>query len=193
MAPPYAILFMADLEDSFLQKCDLKPLVWWRYIDDIFMIWEHGEEKLSFLDLLNSCHPSIKFTADYNKNNINFLDVSVIRSGNKLITDLYVKPTDTHQYLHASSCHVFHSKMAIPYSQILRLNCIASPEITFFFVSDTVSDRVTILPDIEIFSPVTKLCKILAFDFYKTCYFALAIGYFIICANKYFLLLMLKK
>ena len=79
-----------------------------------FMICEHGEEKLkSFLDLLNSCHPSIKFTAEYNKNKNNFLDVSVIRSGNKLITDLYVKPTDTHQYLHASSCHVFHSKKAI--------------------------------------------------------------------------------
>ena len=34
--------------------------------------------------------------------------------------------TDTHQYLHASSCHVYHSKRAIPYSQALRLNRICS-------------------------------------------------------------------
>ena len=29
----------------------------------------------------------------------NFLDVEVIRRGNKLVTDLYIKSTDTHQYL----------------------------------------------------------------------------------------------
>ena len=27
------------------------------------------------------------------------MDVEVIRSGNKLLTDLYIKSTDTHQYL----------------------------------------------------------------------------------------------
>jgi len=48
-----------------------------------------------------------------------------------LVTDLYVKPTDTHQYLEASSCHVYHSKIAIPYSQALRLNRICS-EPSFF-------------------------------------------------------------
>ena len=36
MAPPYAILFMAALEESFLEKCENKPAVWWRYIYDIF-------------------------------------------------------------------------------------------------------------------------------------------------------------
>ena len=44
---------------------------------------------------------------------------------------MFVKPTDTHQYLEASSCHVFHSKHAIPYSQALRLNRICS-EPSFF-------------------------------------------------------------
>ena len=127
MAPPYAILFMAELEESILKSAILKPLVWWRYIDDIFMIWQHGEENLNaFLHALNSYHPSIKFTAEYSETKINFLDVQVIKSGNELITDLYIKPTDTHQYLHATSCHVYHSKTSIPYSQTLRLNRICS-------------------------------------------------------------------
>ena len=51
MAPPYAIIFMDSLEEDILSNSLLKPLVWWRYIDDIFMMWEHGEEELQkFLD-----------------------------------------------------------------------------------------------------------------------------------------------
>ena len=43
-----------------------------------------------------------------------------------LVTDLNIKPTDTHQYLHASSCQVYHFKKSLPYSQALRLNRICS-------------------------------------------------------------------
>ena len=50
----------------------------------------------------------------------------VYRDGDHIITDLYVNPTDTHQYLHATSCHVFHCKRSIPFSQALRLNRICS-------------------------------------------------------------------
>ena len=42
----------------------------------------------------------------------------------KCVTDLYIKPTDMHQYLPASSCDVYHSKKSIPYSQALRSNGI---------------------------------------------------------------------
>ena len=76
MAPPYAIIFLSELEETFLASSPLKPFVWWRYIDDIFMIRQHGEEKLKdFLKDLNNCHPSIKFTSSYSKEKIDFLDV----------------------------------------------------------------------------------------------------------------------
>ena len=127
MAPSYAILFMAHLEEQILESSLYKPLVWWRYIDDIFLLWEHGEESLKlFLEHINNLHPTIKFTADYSDKKVNFLDVEVSRNGDKLITDLYVKPTDTHQYLEATSCHPTHCKTSIPYSQALRLNRICS-------------------------------------------------------------------
>ena len=120
MAPPYAILFMSDLEEDILDSSVLKPLVWWRYIDDIFMLWQHGEESLNiFLKTLNSVHETIKFTADYSSDRVNFLDVEVILRNNKILTDLYVKKTDTHQYLDFSSCHPRHCKTSIPYSQAL--------------------------------------------------------------------------
>ena len=49
----------------------------------------------------------------------------------QIITDLYVKPTDTHQDLNSSSCHPYHCKKSIPYSQGLHLNRICSNN-TFF-------------------------------------------------------------
>ena len=92
----------------------------------------HGEEKLlEFINFLNSAHHSIKFTAEYSKESVNFLDVKVIRKEDRIITDLYTKPTDTHQLLHHSSCHPNHTKRGIPYGQALRLRRICSEE-TFF-------------------------------------------------------------
>ena len=56
-APPYAILFMADLEEKILNTSEKKPMIWWRYIDNIFFILEHGQESLEkFLNKLNSFH-----------------------------------------------------------------------------------------------------------------------------------------
>ena len=36
-APPYACIFMDRLENEILDTQILKPLVWLRYIDDIFL------------------------------------------------------------------------------------------------------------------------------------------------------------
>ena len=33
-----------------------------------------------------------------------------MKMGNQLVTDLHVRPTDTHHYLHASLCHDSHYK-----------------------------------------------------------------------------------
>ena len=77
MAPPYAIIFMDSLEEETLSNSLLKLLVWWRYIDDIFMVWEHGEEELKkFLETLNCYHSIVKFTVEYSRPEINFLNIT---------------------------------------------------------------------------------------------------------------------
>ena len=97
IALPYAIIFMDPLEEDTRSNRYLKPLIWWRYIDDIFMMREHGEEDLQkFFETLNFYHPTIKFTAEYSRAKINFLDVTVTKKSNQLVFDLYVKPTETH-------------------------------------------------------------------------------------------------
>ena len=51
---------MGYLEDKILYSLVEKPLVWWCYVDDIFMILQRGEEKLrEFLKTLDSCHPTL--------------------------------------------------------------------------------------------------------------------------------------
>ena len=108
-APPYAVLFMTALEEKILSKVKKKPSVWWRYIDDIFFTWEHGEESLhEFINEINSFNSTIKFTADWSKEKVNFLDIEVTFKNGVLSTDLSVKPTDTHQFLDPTSCHPYH-------------------------------------------------------------------------------------
>ena len=46
-ASPSSILFMAELEEKVIEEVDNKPYLWWGYVDDIFFIWKHGEEKLT--------------------------------------------------------------------------------------------------------------------------------------------------
>ena len=129
-APAYANLFMTGLEERLLKESVDTPIVWMRFIDDVFFIWTHGEEKLeTFINFLNSSHDTIKFTGEHSRESISFLDVKVIVSeGGVLTTDLFCKPTDTHQYLHKKSCHPWHTKKAIPYSQALRLRRICSDD-----------------------------------------------------------------
>ena len=47
------------------------------------------------------------------------------------MTDLFVKPTETHQFLDPSSSHLYHCKKGILYSQALRLNGICSDNKSF--------------------------------------------------------------
>ena len=77
-APPYACIFMDRVGSDFLKNEEVKPLIWLRYIDDIFCVWTESKEKLiSFLDRLNSFHPNLKFTFDMSTKEVNFLDVVV--------------------------------------------------------------------------------------------------------------------
>ena len=125
MAPSYANIFMGNLERKILEKVDKRPNVWWRYIHDVFAIWPHGEEYLiEFISQINNMHSTIQFPAEWSDGSIAFLDVKVTLDQGRIITDLFTKPTDTHQHLHRRNCHPGHCKSTIAYSQALRLQRI---------------------------------------------------------------------
>ena len=81
---------MEKVEREFLEAEDIKPWVWFRYIDDIFFIWTEGENKLeSFLQCLNTFHPNLKLTKEKSKTSTN---VVVRINCDKFEADLYSKP-----------------------------------------------------------------------------------------------------
>ena len=89
---------MADFEEKMLESSEKKPMIWWMYIDDIFFIWRHGRESLKvFIEQVNTFHSTIKFTAEYSKEEVNFLDGNIKLIDGKLNTDLFVKSKDTQQ------------------------------------------------------------------------------------------------
>ena len=125
-APSYAILFMGKFEEDFMRTRHTLPMVWWRFIDDILMIWPHSLGELySFLEALNNVHESIEFTTNISQTQVNFLHVSIYKDTHGNIrTGLYTKPMDVHLYLHYTSYHPKHQKNSIPYSQAIRLRRI---------------------------------------------------------------------
>ena len=126
VAPTYANLFMSDFEEHHVYTQQKQPLIWLRFINNIFFIWPHGQEELTlFNNHLNNVHKTIKFTAECSTTSVNFLDTVVTLSENRTLkTSLFVKPTDSAGYLHYKSAHPRHCIRGIPYGQFLRIRRI---------------------------------------------------------------------
>lgn len=97
------------------------------------MIWTSSHKDLDeFIENANMLHDHIKFTCDVSQKEVNFLDVKVTLTDEQcIVTDLHTKPTDSHMFLHPSSCHPKHCTRNIPYSQALRLRRICSDDNAF--------------------------------------------------------------
>ena len=125
-APNYANIFMANFEHEVMQKATHKPTVYQRFLDDIYIIWEHSRTELdNFINLMNSHDESIKLKAEIHENTIDFLDVTTFKGNrfkhhNILDTKVYFKPTDTHELLDHHSFHPKHTFEGIIKSQLIR-------------------------------------------------------------------------
>ena len=130
MAPSYANLFMGVLEKKILATApyDQKPLFYGRFIDDVFGVWVYGEEALlEFFQHANSAHPNIRFTYTFGKM-VDYLDATLRINGQSITSDLFTKPTDTHQHLLPSSDHPPHVHRHLPFGLGMRLRAIVSDD-----------------------------------------------------------------
>jgi hypothetical protein len=79
LSPVVANIFMEHFETLALNNFHLKPKCWFRFVDDTFVVWPHGQSSLtSFFNHLNSISPHIQFTMEKEKDNsLPFLDVLI--------------------------------------------------------------------------------------------------------------------
>ena len=128
----YANIYMANWEEDALSVALYKPFIWFRFIDDIFMIWLHGIFEFFILYKgLNGQSNSIKLTFEIEQNSINFLDITFYKGPNFaktqiLDTKVYFKPTNSLALLHKHSHHPNHVFKSVVKSQVLRYSRICN-------------------------------------------------------------------
>ena len=99
------------------------------YIDDCVGTASCSRGELDqFINYVNNFHPSLQFTLEIS---VSFLDILISINGNRLVTYVFYKPTDSHSYLLYSSSHPNHTKRSIPFSQFLRLRRLCSEDEDF--------------------------------------------------------------
>ncbi|XP_050505419.1 uncharacterized protein LOC126883792 [Diabrotica virgifera virgifera] len=106
LGPVFANTFLCHHEKTWLADCpiDFKPLLYRRYVDDIFLIFKHTDHIQHFLDYLNQKHHNIKFTVEIEVNgNLPFLGINIFRSPSGFSTSIYRKPIFTGLYINADS------------------------------------------------------------------------------------------
>ena len=110
LSPAVANFFMQKFEHQALDSAEKQPKYFFRYVDDTFVVWPHGEKELhKFLRRLNNLHNNMKFTMELESNGaLPFLDILIKRRPDgSLAHSVYCKPTHTGTdlYLNADSHH----------------------------------------------------------------------------------------
>ena len=130
MAPTYATLVLGYLENILYDKVGVKYgnevkeyLItnWKRFLDDCFVIETRLLNSHDLHTELNDLQSGIMFTMNESDTEMPFLDILVQKEGETITTDLYSKPTDTHNYLNFKSCHPKHTKLNIPFNLASRI------------------------------------------------------------------------
>ena len=133
LSPILANLCMEFMEKQFIRSLpeDTRPIFWVRYVDDIFIVYQHHDDKLQeFLNHVNSILPSIKFTVEYEvENRLPFLDVMVSHDeiNNTFSFGVYRKPTNNEGYIHYFSSHSTTTKQNIITNMFYRAFRICDP------------------------------------------------------------------
>lgn len=130
-APNLANLYLIDFDHRACNDFHIKPIHFFRFLDDIFFLWDGTLEDLKqYENFLNSLIPDIKVTLNHSETDISFLDTTVFKHTENDITTLqtkvFFKETDTHQLLHHSSYHPPHTFSGILKSQVLRFKRLSS-------------------------------------------------------------------
>jgi len=127
LSPIIADLFLQKLETEVLYKLSIKPIFYFRYVDDIALS-THNTALNDLLLNFNSYHPRLKFTMEIGGNSLNFLDLTIIKKDDHVIFDWFHKSTFSGRFLNFYSQHpTIHKKGTIT-SLTDRVITLSHPE-----------------------------------------------------------------
>src|SRR5580765_4521485 len=118
LSPILADIVMDDLESFCLSSLDFVVPIYYRYVDDIFAIVPSDKINV-LLSTFNNYHKRLKFTYKIESNySLNFLNTTVLRFNNKLMTNWFRKPTWSGRYINFHSCHPLKFKINTIYNLV---------------------------------------------------------------------------
>ena len=121
----FACLFLDTLERKVIQSTNVEPLLFKRYIDDIFAIFKNNNDAKVFITAFNSVLPTIKCSSPtISTSDGIFLDLEIFKGPRfmkeqRFDTKIYQKPQNKYLYLTPNS---FHPKSIFPAFIIAELN-----------------------------------------------------------------------
>ena len=120
VSPIFADFVMTDLENECLSRLDFTPVIFKRFVDDIWTVVPKNKVN-SIIKIFNEYDSDLKFTFELEKNNsISFHDLLLTRVNNKIVTNWYHKPTFSGRILNYKSNHPIHEKIGVIYSLIYK-------------------------------------------------------------------------
>ena len=128
-SPVIANIYMRALEERALSTFELKPKVWYRYVDDVFSITKKTHVP-KLLQHLNNQHPSIRFTEESEKEGkLPFLEVNINRTEDRHVhLSIYRKPTHSSRYLQYASNHTDSAKRSVAQALFNRVKHVTKEE-----------------------------------------------------------------
>ena len=95
LGPTITTVFMCHFEIIWLENCPphFEPIAYWQFVDDTFLLFLSKDRVEKFKIYLSKQHKNIKSTSKIEENgSLLFLDKTVSRENNKLVTLFYHKP-----------------------------------------------------------------------------------------------------
>ena len=139
LGPTLANIFVGFFEKKI--PADEWPLMYDRYVDDVFSFFVSKAKSAEFFERLNSLHPALRFTVEGEENgSLPFLDVRATKTASGIVTSIFRKPTFTGLYTPWDSFSPTVYKVNLVRSLAHRIIRICSPT--------TVEGELTALRDI---------------------------------------------
>jgi hypothetical protein len=121
-APVVACVYMDDWECSLWNVLGFEPIIYVRYIDDIFAVFKNSADAEKFLTTANLHDSNIKLSDTNIGRSVHFLDLQIsLNAFGRIETSIYRKDSDLVVLLHHHSAHQASIKDGVILSQLCRI------------------------------------------------------------------------